>query len=217
MSEIIIISTSASIEEFLHVRTEEYLEAAETIESLREKILSLDEEIECRRMVLECVSANKPNWISETFTVPYRCFPHSKRLANKGVSEMLALKWLLENEEIPDEAMIVKHTGRYKLKDNRYSYHLIESTKSGDDAILKRDGHNQVFFGLVAMRCRIWKDFLSVCDFNYLESRMVNIELALASFLSSNQINAMEVSSLGLLANIANNIEKGIREKSDEW
>jgi len=124
---------------------------------------------------------------------------NNDNLNNKGVKELMAIIKFLETHKIDDDELIVKMTGRYLLLDDTFLKNI-----TGYDCYIRKDKYNQVFFGLFAIKFKIFKQFLDYVDLNFLETHMVNVEKALSMYLDKFNINYYEFNKLNLYSNINN-------------
>lgn len=196
MLRVKVISTSASIEAYREQRTRQYIQGIESVNHLENTLR--EKGVDFSHVVLECVQKQGTNWPSK---IPVFCFPDSRHHHNKGVSEMLALKWFLETLDPDPDRLIVKHTGRYTFTGNTFAKKILEAFDLGLEAVTKTPVHNSVFLGCIAMTERLWTDFLSQLDYGNCESVKSSIETEIHSFLRSCNKKEVEVIEMSAFIN----------------
>jgi hypothetical protein len=186
-----IIITSAIIPEFYEQRKIEYLDSLNIISRQVEKN---------NIIILETVLSGGSFFEEIGFDVFYSQ-THNNSLKNKGVKEANAIINFFEKRKIDDDELVVKLTGRYKLLSN-YFFDIVNHNNY-DCYYLPHE--NQVFFGCFAIRKKFFSHFLKNLDINYMENRMINIELMFSEFLGNFNIKSYRLDKLELYSNINNN------------
>ena len=147
--------------------------------------------------ILECCLEKGPSFL-EDFGEVYYSNVNDSSLRNKGVNEARALLKFLEHLNLPDDEFIVKLTGRYILQSPEF---FKELDPSCDAVVLDRG--NQIFYGCLAIKNKIFIDLLRSLDLNLLEKQMINIEKVSLDFLRSNNCNIKVVPFINIFCNIA--------------
>jgi len=155
--------------------------------------------------VLDLVQDIKPiivenNGPRETYLNTFPCdvvytTHNSVNFPHKGVNELMDIKHVIQKYNIQEDDMIIKLTGRYRILHRDF----IDTVKnhSNVDAFLKFFNvctyeymENDCVLGLLAMRCKYWKEFEYQCRHS--------AEVEIARFVRKQVSNVMEIKELGL-------------------
>lgn len=136
---------------------------------------------ESQIQVIECYLTNDlyfRNPIAKYAKKIFYSNTHNPYIRNKGVLEAKGLIEFFNKTKISDDQVCIKLTGRYYMMESEF----IEASKK-HDACYTTDSHNQAFTGCIAMRARLFKEFLLNLDLDQMERDMINIEFLAARFL----------------------------------
>ena len=194
-----LVYTSALIDKQFESRKSEYIYSINTLSSFWHK-----------PYVIECCCKSETSFLNEYCDNVCYTQTNDARLKNKGVNEAVSLLKGLEYFKFSDDDMIVKLTGRYYFKSDKF-FHLVEANPAVD-AFVKQDSKGQVISGCFAMRCKYLKDMLRNMDFNKMEKERINIEFEVAQYLKKmKQVMKIKyVNNLGVIADI---FGIGVRER----
>lgn len=188
-----IIFTSALIENKFEQRKQEYLSAYNSLKNLINK-----ESI----FILECYSDNL-QFLQNFDCAKFLSLSHKTNIKNKGVLEFEALKKFINSNSnlFKDDDYIVKITGRYKLKSNKF-FQLLNKSENLEFVGKLMNNNTQVFAGLFAMKFMHLKNFLNTLNFEILEQNMICIENYILDFVILNKLNCGFVNELEIFAPI---------------
>jgi len=187
----IILFTSALTENLFEQRKEEYIISFNTLCSFGYKN---------NIQIIECINNSEDSFLN---TLTEKVFYTKQNYAyrNKGVNELLNIKFFLENFNVDDEEKIVKLTGRYNLLDNSF---IKEFENSSCDVLYKKDSVNQVFFGCLCLKKKVLTNFINQLNFNVLESNLVCIEKSFADFIYKSEYEQKVIEKINIRCNINN-------------
>jgi len=185
---ILLLPTSAQIDNQKELRTSEYLRTIQWIESNLK-------DYEC--VWLECVA--KENSFIENYCQVFYSNSHNPYFRNKGANLGLALQSMF-NSAILDYDMIVQFTGRYHFLDT-YFFDCIHNNP-GYDLYAMDDGHSQYFTGCFGMKTECFFQWVNETDWDALNAMMINIEKSLWNFAKYKKINTYELDSIHMDCNI---------------
>ena len=189
----IILFTSALINDFYEQRKKEYEKSINSLFSMGYK-----ENIE----ILECVYKEKEKTFLDNFTNNVFYSRKNYTFSNKGVNEILNIKNFLQNKKNSSEEKILKLTGRYILQND---FFIKKCELNEYDVILKRDSHNQVFFGCVCARKKVFDNFIESIDWQFVENNSICIEKIFSDFLKEKNYTTLEFPKINIKFNINNN------------
>jgi hypothetical protein len=185
-----ILFTSALIDFFFDQRKNEYTQSFEVLKSF-----GLEENIH----IIECTA--KFDTFLDKLTSKVFYTNQNYKYKNKGVNEILNIKFFLDNHLIDDEETIIKLTGRYILQDNSF----IEACKEKYDVTVKFDIHRQAFFGCLGLKKKVLTDFINSTDWLEVENNFICIEKSFAEFLINRNYDILEIGKINIKCNINNN------------
>jgi hypothetical protein len=134
----------------------------------------------------------------DEFNCDIKYTDHNKlKFKNKGVNELLDIKYLIKLYNIDDNDMIIKLTGRYKLLDLEF-FDVIKNNCDKLEAFIKFFNvctlqylQNDCVLGLFAIKCKYLKQFFYTC--------IKSPECEFAEFVRENiKENVMEINNLNL-------------------
>ena len=181
----LIIPTSAQIENKKEQRTQEYIKTIEWLKS------SISHPV----YWLECVTNS--SFIEEHFPV-YYSNTHQPHFTNKGANLGLALKSFFDNVEIK-ENLVTQITGRYHFTSTHF-FDTINEFPSYDLYVKNTGG--QYFTGCFAMKTSLFKKWLDTTDWNKLNHQMKNIEMSLYEFSIEENLDVFEFDEIFMDCNI---------------
>lgn len=185
---ILLLPTSAQIDNQKELRTSEYLK---TIQWIKNNLGDYD----C--VWLECVA--KENSFIEEYNQVFYSDCHNPYFRNKGANLGLAFRSMFDNAII-DYDLIVQFTGRYHFLDT-YFFDCINNNP-GYDLYAMDDGHSQYFTGCFAMKTQYFSQWVNETDWDALNAMMINIEKSLWNFAREKKINTYELDSIHMDCNI---------------
>ena len=188
----IILFTSAITPAFFEQRKQEYITSFNSLCSLgyRENI-----------RIVECVDCTENTFLNG-LTDNLFCTKQNYSFKNKGVNELLNIKYFFEKNDICDDEKIIKLTGRYLIADD---FFIKEFGNSDYDVMYKKDSHNQVFFGCLCLKKKVLTDFINQTNFENLESKSICIEKTFADFIYGSKYSQKEIIKMNIKCNINNN------------
>jgi hypothetical protein len=185
-----IIYTSALIENQFEVRKNQYIESYNSLCKFLEP-----NEI----FIIECFSKT-PNFLLELTDRVFLSSSHDPSIRNKGVLELMAIRNFLTVIP-PEEEMIIKITGRYKLLSDFFLNQIYDNPGYDFYGKLVDDG-SQIFTGCFCCTESILREFIDAQDLVYLERNMVNIEKSLLDFLQNRGKKCFYVEDINILSPI---------------
>ncbi|RWY55789.1 hypothetical protein [Mucilaginibacter gilvus] len=194
-----VIITTANIAEAYDSRKAQYIESIEACLQYQQYFDSYT--------VLECVSANEQ--YLDAYNTHYSTLGNP--FPNKGLNEMSHLKGYLENAVLPNDAAIIKLSGKYVIEDY-YFFEKVAKLKDEFDSLFKND--NDVYVGngyhtfFYYMKKGLFLDTINSLEFSVGNIRP--IEWDVKSYLMVNERHA-EIDRLGLIARQGTNSEKIFR------
>ena len=189
-----VIFTSAIIDEYYEERKLEYLDSYN-------KLLEFFKKDDI--FIVECF-LNEKSFLEEYQDVFYSN-ANNVYIRNKGVKEALSLIKFIESNDIDDDEIIIKHTGRYKFI-SKFLINEINENKNID--LFVREGvNNQYFTGTFAIQYKFFKKFILSLDLNKMEKYMVNIEKELYDFSIRKKLNTKVYCKIDIYSKINNNDE----------
>jgi len=188
----LILFTSALKEMFFEKRREEYINSYNQIKKIcNHKI-----------QILECLDYGDSKTFLDELSDNVLYTRKNYIFKNKGVNEILNIKYFLEQTTLDDEEMIVKITGRYLLNS---SFFIDKCEQSRSDVIMVKDNHDQVFFGCVCMKKKVLLKFIIETDWIQVESRFQNIEKVFSDFLKKENFSILQLNEVDIICNINDN------------
>jgi hypothetical protein len=185
----LILFTSALKESFFEKRKEEYINSYEQLKKIcNHKI-----------QILECLDNGDSKTFLDGLSDNVLYTKKNYRFRNKGVNEILNIKYFLELMRIDDEEKIVKITGRYFL--NTPSF-IEECEKNNSDVFIVKDKYDQVFFGCVCMKKKVLLKFINDTNWDLVERNFENIERVFSNFLSRENFSITLLNKVDITCNI---------------
>ena len=166
------------------------------IDSIK-SVLKLIENDETIKPIIVENNGKRTTYLDE-FNCDIKYTDHNKlKFKNKGVNELLDIKYLIKLYNIDDNDMIIKLTGRYKLLDLEF-FDVIKNNCDKLDAFIKFFNvctmqylQNDCVLGLFAIKCKYLKQFFYTC--------IKSPECEFAEFVRENiKENVMEINNLNL-------------------
>lgn len=190
----IVLFTSALIEENYELRKIQYLKSID----------SLAEYIDKKKIkIIECYDSDT-DFFNE-LDLKLFLSKSNNSFRNKGAKECDCLRYfLLNNDFIDDNELIIKLTGRYQILSNIFFSELTNNL--GYDFYGKlMDGGSQIFTGFFGIKKKFLFDFLNTVNLDKMENEMINVERLIKEYVDSNRINSHFIKNLGLRALIYGN------------
>lgn len=187
----IILFTSAIIDDFFEKRKNEYIDSFGSLVHFGYKE---------NTHIVECVSSDEETFLNNLTNNVF----YSKKgyvFKNKGVNEILNIKHFLESTQISNEESIVKLTGRYLLLDDVF---LKQCENEQYDVLYKRDAHNQAFFGCISIKYKVLYEFINSTNWIEVENNFISIEKVFFDYILTKKINIKEVEKINIKCNINN-------------
>ena len=166
------------------------------IDSIK-SVLKLIENDETIKPIIVENNGKRTTYLDE-FNCDIKYTDHNKlKFKNKGVNELLDIKYLIKLYNIDDNDMIIKLTGRYKLLDLEF-FDVIKNNCDTLDAFIKFFNvctmqylQNDCVLGLFAIKCKYLKQFFYTC--------IKSPECEFAEFVRENiKENVIEINNLNL-------------------
>ena len=166
------------------------------IDSIK-SVLKLIENDETIKPIIVENNGKRTTYLDE-FNCDIKYTDHNKlKFKNKGVNELLDIKYLIKLYNIDDNDMIIKLTGRYKLLDLEF-FDVIKNNCDKLEAFIKFFNvctlqylQNDCVLGLFAIKCKYLKQFFYTC--------IKSPECEFAEFVRENiKENVMEINNLNL-------------------
>jgi hypothetical protein len=114
----------------------------------------------------------------------------------KGKKELLDIKHVIETYNIPDDDIVIKLTGRYRVLSNQF-FNIVDEHQNNFDAFLKFFNvctfqylYDDCVLGLFAIKCKYLKNF----NYDYIKSP----ELEFATHVRKHCTRIAEMQNLGL-------------------
>ncbi len=191
-----VIITSANIREAYEKRKRQYIESIETCLKYAHLFDSY--------AILECVSPH------EEYLSAYNTYysKESNLLINKGHDELRHMLGYLNQSQLPEDACIVKLSGRYMIEDSYFFDRVIELSDTFD-SIFKNDADAYLGNGyhtfLYYMKKKLFADLYSSIDPS--ECNKMHFEWQVKHHIMT-QERHIEIDRLGVLANQGTYSEK---------
>lgn len=183
--------TSAIIEDHYQERKNEYLESIHTIDSI-----GLKSDVFLIETVL-----SKGHFIEDLSIPVFYSNTHVEHLRNKGVKEILALSNFFNSQEIVDNEMIIKLTGRYRF----ISDFFIREVQKQEYDLYHTNRGSQSFFGCFAIRKKYFVEFINSLNIVEMENKTINIELEFFNFIQRrDDINSKLYNKIDVYSKINN-------------
>lgn len=185
----LILFTSALKKEFFEKRKEEYVNSYKQIQKICQHKIQ----------ILECIDYGETKTFLDDLSNEVLYTKKNYRFRNKGVNEILNIKFFLDQVNLDNEEKILKITGRYYLN----SSYFINICEQGDsDVFIVKDKHNQVFFGCVCMKKKVLSKFIDEIDWVYVEKNFQNIEKVFSDFLNKKNFSVTQLEKVDMCCNI---------------
>jgi hypothetical protein len=187
----IIIFTTALIDDYYDTRKTEYIESF----NISKDLIGLD-----NIHVLECYIEGGDTFLNDLTTNIFFSKTNNDS-KNKGVKEAKALIKFFENNEIDDDEIIIKQTGRYKFISDLFFKNLNETS----DVNVLYGENNNCFFGMFSMKCKHFKRFINNLNLEEMERNMISIEALLSRYIAQENLSVEKHEKIDVLSNINNN------------
>jgi len=149
--------------------------------------------------IVECYQTQGPLVYEEyTNKVFYACVNNTS-LKNKGVNEAQAILKALDHYKFSDDEMIVKVTGRYQPRETVF----LDIASNAKEDVVCMYIEDQIFTGVVALRCGLFRQMLNSFDYKEMEEKTINIERKVARYIENNKVSVQCVGKVHFLCNIA--------------
>lgn len=189
-----VLFTSAIINSYYEQRKKEYIDSFNILTNFFDKK---------NIHIVECFSHERIDFLENLNDNVFYTKTNSE-FRNKGVKEANGLISFIMNStnQIKEEELIIKQTGRYKFINNNF-INTIKNTSY--DSYVKIDQTKiQCFTGLFAIKFKYLKEFLFNLNLQKMEDCMINIERELFIYLNTKNIKTCTLSEIGLYSNINN-------------
>lgn len=189
-----IICTAALIDDDYEIRKNEYLTSLEILRNYGYH----------NPYIIESINENPPTFLNDYSKNVLYPNVNNPNLRNKGVNEAKSIAESFKRLSFHDDDMIIKITGRYFFKSDKFL--KIVEEHPNIDAFVKLAPDGQVYTGCFAMRYKYFKEMLNYFDYEKMEREMINIEQEVADYIQRitkpKKVQVMHVAELGIVANI---------------
>jgi hypothetical protein len=197
-SRIVVLYTSADIEQDRKARHLEYLDGFEAITNILN-----DSELNFRFYALETYlksgSIIDNLELEGTNVIKLYSRRHKSSYRNKGANLIRALHWFFQQNLVNDNDLILLMTGRYQI----ISKHFLIELKDDINFMGKlMENGSQVHTGFFVMRAIDLMKFVDSCNPRIMEKKGINIETHLRNYLLNNQVTSKYLLNLDVIAPI---------------
>lgn len=197
--ELRIVCTAALLDHQFDMRKKEYIKSLNTLANygFKENVY-----------VVEAIKGVGPTFLDQHSKNVFYSKAHDfnvKDIRNKGINEARTLLDGLDYFNFHPNDMILKLTGRYRLKSNKF-IKLIKQNPDVDIFVKVIHNGDWPITGCFAMRYRYMRDLLENLDYRYMEENFVYIEHKVMEYINkmfkNKTAKIMFVENLDLSANI---------------
>jgi len=122
------------------------------------------------RVIVVENNGSQPTYLDDLGSTIVYTNNNEKSFPHKGVNELLDIQHVIDEYAIPDDDVVIKLTGRYKLLSPAFIQMVLENCEAYDafvkffNVCAKEYMHDDCVLGLFASRCKYLRGFTYPCE-----------------------------------------------------